>query len=446
MVHHHIIILAAGEGTRMKSSIPKVLHPVAGWPMLRHVIHTAIQLEDAHIALVVGAGAELVQHTVQKFAPHTQYYTQTERLGTAHAVLAARAALEAQQNGVVLILFGDTPLMRAETLQKLSDAVLAGAAVAVLAFETNAPHGYGRVVVENGHVEAIVEEKDATDTQRTITLCNAGAMAVDASMILNLLNKIDNHNTKHEFYLTDIVRHARAAGHHVAYVQGAFEEALGANTRVELAQLESLFQHRTRTHMMLSGVSMPAPETVYFSADTHIAQDVTIAHHVVFGLGVTVETGANIHAFSHLEGAHVGAHANVGPYARLRPGTILEPNTRVGNFVEIKNTHMMEGAKANHLSYIGDAHVGAHANIGAGTITCNYDGFNKFNTHIGAGAFIGSNSALVAPVTIGDGAIIGAGSTITHNVPENAIALTRAALLEKNNAANVFRDKRKIKQ
>jgi bifunctional UDP-N-acetylglucosamine pyrophosphorylase/glucosamine-1-phosphate N-acetyltransferase len=366
---------------------------------------------------------------------------QTERRGTAHAVLAAKEAL-ADARGDVLVMFGDTPLVRPETVTSLLDA-LKDAAVAVLGFRLADPTGYGRLVMNGGTLAAIREERDASADEKKITLCNAGLMAFSGQHARGLIERIKDDNAKKEFYLTDAIELARTGGLKIAVREASEEEVMGINDKSQLAEAEAALQKRLREAAMKSGASMVAPETVFFSADTKLARDVIVEPYVVFGPGVVVEEGAIIRSFSHLEGAYVGAGASVGPYARLRPGTRLGAKSRIGNFVETKAAVIEDGAKANHLSYIGDARVGAGANVGAGTITCNYDGKAKHKTHIGAGAFIGSNSALVAPVTIGDKAYVGSGSVITEDVPAGALAIGRGRQVVKTDWAPKTAEKRK---
>ncbi|MBN8999872.1 MAG: bifunctional UDP-N-acetylglucosamine diphosphorylase/glucosamine-1-phosphate N-acetyltransferase GlmU [Rhizobiales bacterium] len=432
------ILLAAGEGTRMRSALPKVMHPVAGLPMVGHVLAAAGAAGIDRFAVVVGPGVEALRTFVAKRAPEAALFEQTERRGTAHAVLAARAAIEAGADDV-LVLYGDTPLVRPETLARLRAELAKGAAVVVLGFRPADPTGYGRLIEDGGRLVAIREEKDASAEERRIGFCNAGLMAFAGATVLSILDAIGNANAKGEFYLTDAVEVAHARGLPVVAIEAAAEEVAGVNTRAELAAVEAVWQGRARRAAMLAGVSLQAPDTVFLSHDTRLAPDVTVEPNVVFGPGVSVESGAVIHAFSHLEGAHVAAGAAVGPFARLRPGAALAERAKVGNFVEVKNAAIGEGAKVSHLTYIGDAKVGAEANIGAGTITCNYDGFDKALTVIGAGAFIGSNSALVAPVTIGDGAYVGSGSVITEDVAADALAIGRARQVEKPGWAARFR-------
>jgi bifunctional UDP-N-acetylglucosamine pyrophosphorylase/glucosamine-1-phosphate N-acetyltransferase len=417
-----ILILAAGEGTRMRSALPKVLHRVGGRTLIGHVLEAAKTGGATALDVVIGPERDDVAAEVEKRAPSAGVHVQRERLGTAHAVLSAKAALA---NGNDLIVaFGDTPLVRAETFAMLGDA-LKESAVAVLGFRPGDPHGYGRLVEKDGNLIAIREEKDASELEKKITLCNAGIMAFSGKHALSLIEAIENRNAKGEYYLTDAVALARARNLNVAVREAPEEEVMGINDRTQLAQAEAELQKRMRAQAMESGVTLVAPETVFFSADTKLGKDVTVEPNVVFGPAVVVKDGATIRAFSHLEGAEVGEGAVVGPYARLRPGTKLGAKTKIGNFVEVKAATFGDGAKANHLSYVGDASVGANANIGAGTITCNYDGYDKHNTEIGEGAFIGSNSALVAPVKVGKGAYVGTGSVVTEDVPADALAVAR---------------------
>jgi bifunctional UDP-N-acetylglucosamine pyrophosphorylase/glucosamine-1-phosphate N-acetyltransferase len=423
------VVLAAGEGTRMRSLTPKVLHAIGSRALITHVLTATGQ--DGATAVVIGPGQDVIAAEVKRTAPAAEIFVQAERRGTAHAVLAARTAL-ARGAEVVLVLFGDTPLIRPQTLARLHDAVVKGAAVAVLGFRPVDPAGYGRLVVEGGQLVAIREERDASPAEKAITLCNAGVMALDGAHALAILDRIDDRNAKREFYLTDAVAIARAMGRAVVALETEEDEVRGINTRAQLAEAEAVLQRRLRQQWLDAGVTMVAPETVYLAADTKLARDVVVEPFVVFGEGVVVEEGAVIRSFSHLEGAHVGKGARVGPYARLRPGADLAEDVHVGNFVEVKAATIEKGAKANHLSYIGDARVGEGANVGAGTITCNYDGAAKHHTDIGKGAFIGSNSALVAPVKIGDGAYIGSGSVITNDVPADALALGRGRQIVKD--------------
>ncbi len=434
------VILAAGESTRMKSAQSKVLHPVANRPMIAHVVDALAKAGISDIALVLGRDAEKVEAAAKNAAVQSSVHIHTERLGTAHAVLAAREAI-AKGYDDVLVVFGDTPLITEAPLIAARDGLADGADVVVIGFRTADPTGYGRLLVENGALLAIREHKDASEAERAITYCNGGLMAIDGRKALGLIDRIGNNNAKGEYYLTDIVEVVRADGGRAIAVEAPEEELTGCNTRAELAVIERLWQQRRRHQMMIEGVSMIAPETVFLSFDTTIARDVTIEPNVVFGPGVTVENGAVIHSFSHIEGAQVGSDAEIGPYARLRPGAQLGEGAKVGNFTEIKKAEIGAGAKVNHLSYIGDAFIGAHTNVGAGTITCNYDGINKHITRIGADAFIGSNTALVAPVTVGNGAYVASGSVITVDVPDDAVAFGRARQENKEGRAVLIRER-----
>lgn len=434
-----VIVLAAGMGTRMKSALPKVMHKVAGKPMVNHVIDTAAKLCAAKTMVVVGPDMPKLIETV---SPHPTF-EQTDRLGTAHAVLAAKDGL-AGLSGNVLVLYADSPLFTAETLERLVAAREAGDhAVAVLGFRPDDPAGYGRLVTDpaSGELLAIVEDKECDAAQRALNFCNSGVMCFRAEDMLTTLEAIDNANAKGEFYLTDAVAVSRAHGKSCVAIEVDEQETLGVNSRAQLAVAEAIMQDRLRKAAMEDGATLIDPASVFLCADTKLGRDVIVEPNVVFGPGVTVGDNVVIKAFSHLESCVVGEAADIGPYARLRPGAEIGAGARVGNFVEIKKAIVEDGAKVNHLSYIGDARVGAKANIGAGTITCNYDGYRKQHTDIGAGAFIGSNSALVAPVEIGDGAIVGAGSTITGKVEADALTLTRAERIEKAGWAAKFREK-----
>lgn len=433
-----VVVLAAGEGTRMKSRLPKVLHKVAGRTMLHHVLAATRAAGATRTAVVVGPGREDVAAEATRIVPDAQVFVQTERLGTAHAVLAARAALE-QGADDVLVLYADTPLVRPETLARLRAPLAEGAAVAALGFEPEDPTGYGRLVTSGDELVAIREEKDATAAEKAVRFCNAGLMALSGKDALSILDRIGNANSKGEYYLTDAVEIARADGRAAVAAKADVDEVAGVNSRIQLAEAEAILQKRLRLAAMAEGATLIAPETVFFSADTVLGRDVIVEPNVVFGPGVTVGDDVVIHAFCHLEGAQLAPGVSIGPYARLRPGTRLDEGVRIGNFVETKAAHIESGAKVNHLSYVGDAHVGAGANLGAGTITCNYDGFSKYRTEIGAGAFIGVNSALVAPVTIGAGAYVGTGAVITSDVPEDALAIARSRQVVKDGWARDFR-------
>lgn len=434
------VVLAAGEGTRMRSHRPKVLHEVAGRSMLGHVLAAVAAANAQDVAVVIGPDREDVGAEASRLAPATKSFVQRERLGTAHAVLAAREVLASGRD--VLVLFGDTPLVRPATIARLHDALAGDVAVAVLGFQAADPTGYGRLLRDaEGRLVAICEERDADATQRAVRLCNGGLMAIAGAHALSLLDAVENRNAKREFYLTDLVALAHARGLAAAYVEADEDELLGVNDRLQLARAEAVIQQRLRTDAMRDGVTMLDPASTFLSFDTQIAPDVVIEPHVVIGPGVTIGAHSVIHAFSHLAGAEIGENVSVGPYARLRAGTKLAAMARIGNFVETKAADIGEGAKVNHLSYIGDATIGAGANIGAGTITCNYDGFLKYRTEIGAGAFIGSNSSLVAPVTIGPGAYVASGSVITDVVEPDALAVARGRQTSKPGWAALFRQR-----
>lgn len=434
----HIVVLAAGKGTRMQSAVPKVLHPVAGRSMLGHVLATASALGPAALSVVIAPDMDAARVEIGRIAPGAGVYAQSEPLGTAHALRAAEPALAAHR-GDVLVIFGDTPLIEAATLQRLL-AALDGAGLAVLGFEARDPTGYGRLVTDAaGDVTAIVEERDASPRQAAITLCNSGVMAFRMPELPKLLQRIGNDNAKREYYLTDAVALARSDGVRTVCVTCPEEEVLGINSRRQLAEAERIYQDRARRAAMDAGATLVAPETVWFSFDTVLGRDVRIEPNVVFGPGCAVEDGVEILANCHFVGARIRSGARVGPFARFRPGADIGPNVHIGNFVEVKNAALEDGAKANHLSYIGDGRVGAGANIGAGTIFCNYDGFNKSVTDVGPGAFIGSNSALVAPVKVGAGAYVGAGSVISKDVAADALVVVRGSLEERPGWAAKFR-------
>jgi bifunctional UDP-N-acetylglucosamine pyrophosphorylase/glucosamine-1-phosphate N-acetyltransferase len=432
------IVLAAGEGTRMRSRLPKVLHAIGGRPLVGHVLSVLRAAGAREAAVVVGPDQPAVTAAAHAVLPGAAIFEQRDRRGTAHAVLAARRAIERRFDDIVVV-FGDTPLVRPETLARLRRPLADGAAVVVLGFRPRDPTGYGRLLMHGHDLVAVREDKDASAEERTLGLCNAGMMALAGAHALAILDRIGDANAKREFYLTDAVEIARAMGHRVAVIEAEEDEVAGINTKAQLAEAEAELQRRLRAAALDAGVAMTAPETVYLSADTKLGAGVEIEPYVVFGPGVTVDDGAVIRSFSRLEGAHVGAGAVVGPFARLRPGARLGAEVHIGNFVEVKEAVIGAGAKANHLAYIGDARVGEGANIGAGTITCNYDGRDKHITEIGKGAFIGSNSALVAPVTIGDHAYVGSGSTITEDVPAGALALGRARQVVKEGWATLLR-------
>ncbi len=419
-----LIILAAGQGTRMKSDRPKVLHEVAGAPLLVHAMKAGAALSPDRTVIVAGHGADEVASAAQAHDDSVAIALQSEQKGTAHAVAQARDAL-AGFDGDALVLYGDTPFISPETLARMAEARKSHDVV-VLGFEAADPGRYGRLVMEGGRLDRIVEFKDATEAEKAITFCNSGVIAAAAPRLFDLIDAVGNDNASGEYYLTDIIGLARDRSLSATAIACDEAETLGVNSRVDLSAAEAAFQARARTAALDDGVTLVAPDTVHFAHDTVIGRDAVIEQNVVFGPGVTVESGAQIRAFSHLEGCHVARGAVIGPYARLRPGAELAEDTRIGNFVEVKNAVIDEGAKVNHLSYIGDAHLGAGTNIGAGTITCNYDGVMKHHTEIGRNVFIGSNTMLVAPVTIGDDAMTGSGSVITRDVPEGALAVARA--------------------
>lgn len=433
------VILAAGHGTRMKSSTPKVLHAVGGRSMLAHVMAAAEALAPARLAVVIGAQAPIVGEAAKAIRADVAVAVQNPPRGTGDAVKQAMPALKGF-SGVVLVLYADTPLVTPETLRALAGEIEKGAAVAVLGFRPADAGAYGRLKVNAaGGLEAIIEAKDASAAELAIGFVNSGVMAVDAGFLGRALPQLKDDNAKKEFYLTDIVAIARAEGLACAVAEAAEDEVAGVNSRGELSEAERIFQNRRRKAAMEAGVTLIDPGTVYFSWDTAIANDVVIEPNVFFGPGVAVASGAHIRANSHIEGAQVGENASVGPFARLRPGTELSRDAKIGNFVEVKNAKVGEGAKLPHLTYAGDAIIGANANLGAGTITCNYDGFSKHKTTIGAGAFIGSNSALVAPVTIGAGAYVGSGSVITKDVEADALAVARGRQADFKGWAAKFR-------
>ena len=442
MTETAIVILAAGKGTRMKSRLPKVLHAIAGQPLLHHVVATARGLGPERLVLVLGPDMAEVGAALPQGSPEVEIAEQTKRLGTGHALLMAEPAL-ADFSGDVVVLYGDVPLITGETLRALlARRQSSGAALAVLAFEPEDSAAYGRLVLgSDGSLECIVERLDADEATAAITLCNSGIMAVSGAHLFGLLKALDNNNAKGEYYLTDIVAAARGLGLDCVHAMASEEEVMGINDRVQLAEAEAALQGRLRRAAMENGATLIDPATTWFSSDTVLGEDVIVGPNTVFGPGVRVADNVEIRAFCHLEGAEVSSGAIIGPYARLRPGAEIGEGARVGNFVEVKKARVEKGAKINHLSYIGDARVGAGANIGAGTITCNYDGYAKSLSDIGAGAFIGSNSALVAPVVIGDGAVVAAGSVITRDVAADAIAVARGKQSEYAGAAAKRRTK-----
>ncbi|MEP4248523.1 bifunctional UDP-N-acetylglucosamine diphosphorylase/glucosamine-1-phosphate N-acetyltransferase GlmU [Tateyamaria sp.] len=437
-----LIILAAGKGTRMNSDLPKVLHPIGGAPMLHHAMQAGASLEPEHTVVVAGFGSDAVTKTALAYDFEAQVVVQDEQLGTAHAAAQARDAL-AGFEGRAIVLFGDTPFVRPETLEALMNAT---ADITVLGFEAADPARYGRLVMDGDQLQRIVEFKDATEAERAISLCNSGVLAAPAPLLFELIAEVGKDNAQGEYYLTDLPALARARGLDVSVVRCDEAETLGINSRTQLASAEAQFQATARADLLEDGVTLAAPDTVFLSLDTLVGRDTLVEPNVVFGPGVTVESGATIRAFSHLEGCHVSRGAIVGPYARLRPGAELAEDVRVGNFVEVKNATLGTGAKVNHLSYIGDASIGEASNIGAGTITCNYDGVMKHHTEIGARAFIGSNTMLIAPVSIGDEAMTGSGSVITSDVESGALALARAPQVEKPGIARKLFDMLKAKK
>lgn len=432
------VILAAGQGTRMKSPVPKVLHQVAGRAMVDRAIDAAMALGCEKVVVVVGAHSPQVGAHVEKRLGAGSTAVQDPPLGTGHAVLAAQSAL-ASFEGEVVIMAGDTPLMDADAIAPLFEV---SGDVRVLGFEAADPTGYGRLILEGDQLVAIIEENEATPEQKSIRASNSGVIAAQSRVLFDLLAEVQPNNAKGEYYLTDIVGLANAAGKSVRAAFAPEAAMMGVNSQGQLAEAEAIWQAATRRRMLDEGVTMSAPDTAHFSHDTAIAGGAVVEPYVVFGPGVTVEAGAVIRAFSHLEGCIVRPGAVVGPYARLRPGADIGEDAHIGNFVEVKKVKVGKGAKANHLSYLGDGTVGAKANIGAGTIFCNYDGFDKFETHVGEGAFIGSDTALVAPVTVGDGAMTGSGSVITTDVAPGALALARGQQVEKPGWATAFREKK----
>jgi len=434
-----IIILAAGRGTRMRSATHKVLHPVAGRPMIEHLLASVAELSPQQVVVVTGEGRDQVE---RQLAGRASFAVQAQQLGTGHAVAQAEGAL-ADFAGDVLVLYGDVPFVTAATMRAMLDRLHQGdsPAAVVLGFEPADPLTYGRIVAEGGAIRRMVEYKDADAAERAVTLCNSGLLAAPAATLFPLLARVGNDNAQGEYYLPDIVNIAIGEGRTCAVITAADpDEVAGINSRAELAQAEARWQAGARQRAMDNGATLLAPETVFFSWDTQLGQDVTVGANVVFGPGVSVADNATIHAFCHLEGAEIASGASVGPFARLRPGTVLQEGVRVGNFVEVKAAVLGAGAKANHLSYIGDATVGAGANIGAGSITCNYDGYFKHRTEIGPRAFIGSNSALIAPVRIGADAIVAAGSTVSRDVGDGELRLVRADQLVKPGWADAFHD------
>jgi len=433
------VVLAAGEGTRMRSSLPKVLHPVAGQSLLAHVLDAAPHGAGSALAVVIGPDHKAVADEVKRMRPDAATFIQRERLGTAHAVLAARDAL-ARGADDLIVAFGDTPLISAETFARMRAPLEKGAALAVLGFRAADPTGYGRLLLEGEHLVAIREHADASPEERKVTLCNAGVMAFDGKKALAILDKIGKGNSKGEYYLVDAVEIVRAMGWEAVVIETSEDEVRGINTKAQLAEAEAVMQARLRKAALDAGVTLIAPETVHLAADTTFGNDVVIEPYVVIGPGVSIADGAVIHSFSHIVQSSIGKKAQVGPYARMRPGTSLGDGAKIGNFVETKAAILEAGVKVNHLSYIGDATVGTNSNIGAGVITCNYDGFSKHKTTIGTGAFVGTNCSLVAPVNIGNGAYIGSGSVITRDVPDDALAVERSPQNNREGGAKRYRE------
>lgn len=433
------IILAAGEGTRMKSSLPKVLHPVGGLPVVSHVLRTA-KAAGSTIAVVVGPNHEAVEEAVQRFEAGAHISKQVDRLGTGHAVQQARAAYEAAK-GHVLVLYADNPLITGETIGRIVEKLDDGADMVVVGFRPENPTGYGRLLTKDGRIFAIREHKDATEEERQIGLCNSGIMGFRGDALRSVIDRIDNKNAKGEYYLTDAVELAAGDARRVEFIEADANELVGVDNRVKLAEAEATFQEFKRNEAMENGVTLRDPKSVWFSWDTEIGRDVTIFPNVVFGTGVKIGDNVEIRAFCDIEDAVIGEGSSIGPFARIRGGAELGPDVHLGNFVEVKKSKIGAGTKAGHLSYLGDAEIGTKTNIGAGTITCNYDGVNKDKTIIGNNAFIGSNASLVAPVTIGNGAYTASGSVITEDVPDDALAFGRANQVNKPGYAPKLREK-----
>lgn len=434
------IILAAGEGTRMRSALPKVLHPVGGLPIIGHVARAAREAGSDRIALVTGPGHQAIRDMVSALDPEVVHFEQAEAKGTAHAASMARALYESA-SGYIAVVYGDHPLLRGINFRAVLDRLDAGLDVAILGFEPDDPTGYGRFITEGETLLAIREHKDASEDERRIGLCNACILAFRAEVFRDLIDKVDNNNVQGEYYLPDLVELANEAGKKVGYGLAPEIDVMGVNDRSQLARAEKLFQEVRRQDFMKAGVTLRDPDSVWFSWDTQIGRDVTIFPNVVFGPGVKIADNVEIRAFCDIEEAVIGAGASIGPFARIRGGAELGEKVHLGNFVEVKKSRLESGVKAGHLSYLGDAEIGSNTNIGAGTITCNYDGVNKDKTVIGAGAFIGSHSSLVAPVTIGDGAYTATGSVITEDVPKDAVAFARARQQNKPDYAPILKQK-----
>jgi bifunctional UDP-N-acetylglucosamine pyrophosphorylase/glucosamine-1-phosphate N-acetyltransferase len=433
------VVLAAGEGQRMRSSLPKVLHPVASASMLSHVLAAAPDGKGHALAVVIGPERDDVAQEVHRLRADAAVCVQRDRLGTAHAVLTARNEI-ARGTDDLVVVFGDTPLVSRRTLEEMRAPLANGSAVVVLGFRPADPTGYGRLLTDGERLVAIREHRDASEKERAVELCNGGAMALDGRAALQLLDKIGNGNAESEYYLTDVVEIANRSGLKASVIETTEDEVRGINTKAQLAEAEAVMQQRLREAAMDAGVTLIAPETVYLSADTKFGKDVVIEPFVVFGPGVEVGDGAVVHSFTHAVQTKIGKKASVGPYARMRPGTVLGEGAKIGNFVETKAASIDAGAKVSHLTYIGDAHIGANANIGAGTITCNYDGFDKYRTEIGEGAFVGSNTSLVAPVKIGANSYVGSGSVVTKDVPADALRVERAEQTTRDGWAKRFRE------
>lgn len=433
-----VIILAAGKGTRMKSDLPKVLHKIAGAPMLLHAMQSSEAISPSRMIIVAGHGADLVETAALEYNEAAEIVLQDEQNGTAHAANMAREALQGF-DGDAVVLFGDTPFISPQTLIKVFEARKA-ADIVVLGFEAETPGGYGRLITDGDRLNKITEAKDCTPEELEITLCNSGVMAAKSETLFKLINEVTPNNAQNELYLTDIVAIANSHGLTCAVVTCPEAETLGINSRAHLAQAEAIFQNRRRAELMDDGVTLTDPATTFLAFDTYIGRDVIIGPNTLFGPGVTVETGSEIKGFCHLEGCHISEGAQIGPFARLRPGAEIGDNARVGNFVEIKNTELATGAKVGHLTYLGDATVGANSNIGAGTVTCNYDGVFKHRTEIGRDVFIGTHTSLVAPVTVADGAFTATGSVITEDVPTGDLAIARGRQINKKGMGAKFMD------
>ena len=440
-----IIVLAAGHGTRMKSDLPKVLHKIGGAPMLAHAIRATDVMTPERRIVIAGYRSDLVSAAAQDIEPTTEIAIQAEQNGTADAVRAAEGTLDGF-DGDAIVLLGDTPFVASSTFEAIMDARRSGADLVVLGFRTDTPGGYGRLVTNGDRLLRIVEAKDASPEERAIDLCNSGILAANAQSLFRLIAEVQPNNAQGEYYLTDTIEIAVKNGLTTKVVTCDENETLGVNSRADLARAEAIFQSRARAEALSGGVTLTAPETVYFSLDTVIGQDVEIGPNVIFGPGVTIESGARIVGFCHLEGCHVGAGATIGPFARLRPGAEIGGDARIGNFVEVKEAEIGPGAKVNHLTYIGDATIGRGANVGAGTITCNYDGVFKHRTEIGENAFVGSNSALVAPVRIGNDAVVGSGAVVTKDVEDGALALARGEQTNKIGMGRRFMDRLRAKK